>query len=157
MSKKKKYKFSMPLYLTLSDKSYRKNKTTGERVLVDKPKQYRLNLNEYNQWYHHTKNALKQKYKEIAVAFLKGIKMTPPIRITFIPFYARNSTKRDRANFCCVHEKFFCDALGVDNGGAGCIPDDNDQYILETRYVTGGIDPKNPRMEIIIEEIGEDG
>ena len=46
-----------------------------------------------------------------------------------------------------IHEKFFCDAMTE----YGCIADDNDDYIKSTKYLSGGIDKENPRVEIIIE------
>ena len=45
------------------------------------------------------------------------------------------------------HEKFFCDSL-VD---LGKLPDDNDDYILESHYYTGSVDVVDPRVEIFIE------
>ena len=52
----------------------------------------------------------------------------------------------DRSNILCIVEKFFCDALVR----AKVIKDDSDQYIEFSSYLTGGVDSKNPRVEIEI-------
>jgi hypothetical protein len=35
----------------------------------------------------------------------------------------------------------------------GCIPDDNDDYISASHYVSGEVDSENPRVEITICEV----
>lgn len=127
------YKLSMPLYVKIGGRSSKK---------------YHINMNQFMGWHFNTKNSVKVTYMDIACKLLKGIKMTTPIKLTFVMF-TPDLRRRDRANICSMHEKFFCDALQL----AACIPDDNDKYILETRYITGGLDRSNPRMEIIVEEV----
>jgi Holliday junction resolvase RusA-like endonuclease len=79
--------------------------------------------------------------------YLYRKKFKPPISLTFTLFKGSNR-KIDRSNILSITEKFFCDALTT----YGCIPDDNDEFISETRYRTGGVDTKNPRVEIEIKE-----
>lgn len=112
------------------------------------PTKYYINLNKIKNLHYQTYNQVKSKYEEIAIKMLRGITMSTPIKLTFVHYYP-DLRQRDRANACCIHEKFFCDAMTE----ARCIPDDNDKYIIETVYRSGGLDKKNPRMEIIVEEV----
>lgn len=117
-------------------------------VMGKKNKKYYINLNQFMNWYYIDRNNIKVKYMNVVEDLLKGVVMSTPIKLTFV-YYARDNRVRDRANACCVHEKFFCDGLVQ----AGCIEDDNDKFIIETKYLSGGVDRANPRMEIIVEEV----
>ena len=128
------YVFDMPLYLITAKSG--------------NGKKYRLNMNEYRNWKGVVSNTVKIKYKEVVSSQLKGLKLKAPIQITFV-LYKSSKRRTDRANQCCIHEKFFCDALVE----LGCLEDDNDNYIVRSIYETGGIDRENPRMDIIIEEL----
>jgi len=124
-------KFTAPLYV---------------RKGVKKPKNIYFNLNNYRNWNHFLSNDLKKQYKNLLKEQLENKKYDKPIKLTFI-LYKGSNRKIDRANPLCIHEKFFCDALQE----YGCIPDDNDEYITQTLYLTGGVDKDNPRVEILIE------
>ena len=87
-------------------------------------------------------------YKEALRSQLTGLKLATPIALTFTLWKSQNRLI-DRANPLSIAEKFFCDALTE----FGCIPDDNDEYIYSTTYLTGGVDRKNPRVEITITEL----
>jgi Holliday junction resolvase RusA-like endonuclease len=104
-----------------------------------------INLNGYRNWHYIISNEVKKKYKEAIKSQLNGLKYTEPIRLTFKLF---KGSKRisDRANVLSIHEKFFCDALTE----CGVIDDDNDEFIKETKYISGCIDRENPRVEITI-------
>lgn len=106
-----------------------------------------LNLNGYRNWHFQVSNQIKQLYCEEMMEFLYRKKFTPPISLTFTLWKGSNR-KIDRSNILSITEKFFCDALTH----YGCIPDDNDEFIVETRYKTGGIDKENPRVDIEIIE-----
>lgn len=103
-----------------------------------------LNLNVYRNLHFIVNNQMKQIYKETMAEQLKTLRFGQ-IELTFVLYKASNR-KIDRSNILCIVEKFFCDCLTE----LGCIPDDNDNYIVSTRYLTGGVSPKNPRCEIII-------
>jgi len=111
-------------------------------------KKYALNLNYYRNWHFQTSNAVKQKFCENMECILSGVKFKLPIEIKFKLFKSSNR-HIDRSNILSIAEKFFCDALVH----YGCIPDDNDNYILATHYRTGGVDKENPRIEITIDEV----
>lgn len=130
------YKFEAPLYLVLAK---RKN-----------GKKYHLNLNQYRNWRPVVSNNLKIKYKDTIWKQFKGIKLQPPV---IIRFTLHKSSKRriDRANVLSIHEKFFCDALVE----AGCLPDDNDNFILMTTYESGDIIKNDGKVIIEIEEVGK--
>ena len=106
-----------------------------------------LNLNNYRNWKHFLSNDIKKGYKAIAEPKLEGIKFGLPIKLTFT-LWKRDKRKIDRANVLCIHEKFWCDALTE----CGCFPDDNDEFIVSTKYITGGIDKDNPRVDITMQE-----
>ena len=127
-------KFIAPPYLVLAKK------------LIGK--KYHINLNQYRNWHYIVSNNLKQKYKEVIAEQLQGKKFTKPVRLIFT-MHRGDKRKVDRSNVLCIHEKFFCDALVE----AGCMPDDNDNFIQETIYRTGTIDNINPRIEIEVIEI----
>lgn len=104
-----------------------------------------INLNSYRNWHYIVSNQIKREYKNQVASQLDGLLFDKPIKLHFV-LYKSSNRKIDRANMLSVHEKFFCDALTE----CGCIVDDNDEYILETKYTTGGVDKDNPRVEILI-------
>ena len=126
---------SMPLFLDIP----RKTKA---------PQRCYLNLNQYRNWCFQVSNTLKRMYKERAQEFLQDLRFNNKIQLTFI-LWKKDKRRIDRANPLSVHEKFFCDALTEFK----CIPDDNDEFIESSHYYTGGIDSKNPRVDIIIKEL----
>jgi len=126
---------SMPLYFDIG---------------VKKIKRHYINLNNYRNWHFQVSNKLKHMYKERAGEIIKGLKFDNPIKIKFV-LWKKDKRKGDRANPLCIHEKFFCDALTE----FGCIPDDEDEYIVSSHYYTGGIDREDPRVDIIIQEINK--
>lgn len=130
----KYYTFNMPLYFKLSKS--------------DKGKKYHINLNNYRNWHYQVSNNLKKLYKACASHQLEGLKFGQ-IDITF-KLWKASRRRIDRANPLSIHEKFFCDALTE----LACIPDDNDDYINSTTYLTGGIDKDNPRVEIEVIDYG---
>lgn len=132
MTKKKIHIFHAPLYV----------------LLGKDPKHWILNLNNYRNWHYRTSNSIKIKFKELMKDQLFGTYIDTPVKLTFIYFKGRNG-KSDRANVLSIHEKFFCDALVE----YGCIPDDNDNHIKQTTYLSGGLDKANPRVEIHVEEL----
>ena len=126
-----------PIYLTIPRKT-------------KKDKVYSLNLNTYRNLHFIVNNQLKEIYEQQMYEKLKNVYFNNPVRLTFV-LYKRDRRIIDRSNFLCIVEKFFCDCLT----NFGCIPDDNDNFIESTTYKTGGVDPKNPRVEIQIVEVTE--
>lgn len=106
-----------------------------------------LNLNVYRNLFYITNNQAKEIYNDLMKIKLIHLKLKCPIRLTF-RLYKQSRRKIDRSNILSIVEKFFCDALVHYE----CIPDDNDEYIHSSHYLTGGVDPENPRVEIEITE-----
>lgn len=142
MAKKtKEVIFSMPLFILLP------RKTKAD-------KKVHINLNQYRNWQHHMNNQVKQIYKDLVGTLNPHIfdtKFSKKIELLFV-MHRGDKRSVDRSNVLCIHEKFFCDALTHYE----CLPDDNDNYIEESRYRTGEVDKDNPRVDIIIKEL-EDG
>jgi len=120
-----------PLYISVARKKKKKTIT--------------LNLNVYRNLNQFLKNELKKAYFDFMYPRIKDLKFTRPIRLSFVIFY-KTRRRSDRSNFLSIVEKFFCDSLVE----AKCLQDDCDEFILDSHYSTGGIDPINPRAEITI-------
>lgn len=129
------HQFEAPLYLVTA-----KNKLKG--------KKYYINMNQYRNWRFAVSNAIKIEYKNIVSTQFTNLKLSCPIKLTFT-LHRNDKRKGDRANVLSIHEKFFCDALVE----SGCLPDDNDEFIISTTYLTGDILPKKGRVIITIEEL----
>jgi hypothetical protein len=125
-------KIEVPLFVTLP------RKTKADRKCI-------INLNEYRNWHYIVSNQIKERYKEMVESKIKGIKFVGRVKLHFV-LYQGSNRRVDRANVLSIHEKFFCDALTA----CGCLTDDNDNFIEETRYTSGQVDKFNPRVEIII-------
>lgn len=125
-------KIDLPLFVTLP------RKTKADRKFI-------INLNNYRNWHYLVSNQIKESYKVSLHDKLSGIKFKGKIKLHFV-LYQGSKRRVDRANVLSVHEKFFCDALTA----YGCIADDNDNFIEETRYTSGQVDKENPRVEVII-------
>jgi Holliday junction resolvase RusA-like endonuclease len=115
------------------------------------PRKYILNLNSWLHWNRFTYNAVKHAYCDALEQQLSGLTLKPPIALRFT-LYRANKRLGDRANVLAVQEKMVCDALTH----YGCIPDDNDDFIASSHYLTGPISRENPRVELeIINNISE--
>ena len=94
---------------------------------------------------------VKEKYTELMINKVKHIpSLNYPIVIHYKVFVGSN-TKSDVMNWVSVIDKFFQDVLVKQ----GIIPDDNYTVIPKIVSEFGGIDKKNPRIEITIEETKE--
>jgi hypothetical protein len=131
----RKAQVSMPLFVMMP------RKTMPDKKFI-------INLNNYRNWQHHLNNQIKIAYKDIATPKLEGIKFFLPIKLTFT-LWKGTLRKIDRANVLSIHEKYFCDAMQE----CGCIPDDSDEIVYSTKYITGGIDRDAPRVDILIQEV----
>jgi hypothetical protein len=115
-----------------------------------KVKKFIYNLNIYRNAHYRTLSSVKIKYKAQVYNQLELMPAFTRIGLTFI-LYPKTRRKTDLTNVCCIHDKFFADAL-VESGK---IPDDDYKHIVETNYRFGGVDPTYPRVEIYITEIKE--
>lgn len=87
----------MPLFINTGKKKIKRNT---------------IAMNQYRNWHYLVSNNIKKQYKELVKEQLDGIGLdfTTPIALIFTYF---NPTKRksDVTNFCCIHDKFFSDAI----------------------------------------------
>ena len=119
------------------------------KVLATKLKGWILNLNQYRNTHFRTLNTVKINYK---LAMESQIATGPKYnKIACIyTVYSKDKRSFDVGNVCCIHQKFFEDALVE----LGKLPDDNYNYIPTIIYQFGGIDANNPRVEIEVIELG---
>lgn len=118
------------------------------KVLATKLKGWVLNLNQYRNTYFRTLNTVKINYK---LAMEKQIKEGPSYKRVACIYTVYPPTKRsfDIGNVCCIHQKFFEDAL-VEYGK---LPDDSYHYIPTVVYQFGEVDSNHPRVEVEIIEL----
>ena len=104
-------------------------------------------------WYQsadkHEINRVKKEYHELIESKLIGnkekIKVCYQVRYKY--FYKNDNS--DLRNITSVIDKFFNDALQK----LGIVENDNVKYFKESIDRVGGMDKKNPRVEIEVEEI----
>lgn len=140
----------------MEDDGWRNNMTVVMPLFVMIPrktmpdKKRIINLNYYRNWQGALSNIIKKAYTAIAIPRVRSFRASDGVRIGLTFKLFKGSRRRiDRANPLSIHEKFFCDAMVE----AGCIPDDNDDYIAWTKYCSGEVDKYNPRVEITIVEV----
>ncbi len=80
----------------------------------------------------------------------KQIQAIHPMDMIDLVYTLFPKTKRltDTSNVCCIHDKFFCDALVE----FGKLKDDNYLFVKSATYKFGEVDKHNPRVEITIKE-----
>lgn len=120
------------------------------KVLATKLKGWILNLNQYRNTHFRTLNTVKINYK---IAMESQIATGPKYnKIACIyTVYPKDRRSFDLGNVCCIHQKFFEDALVE----LGKLPDDNYNYIPTVIYQFGGIDANNPRVDVEVIELGD--
>ncbi len=117
------------------------------KVQVGK-KYFPLNLNQYRNTFYQTLNTAKITYKELLKDQLVGLKLTPPVSITYT-LYPRDNRLCDLGNVLSIHQKFFEDALV----SYKCLPEDTYIQIPQVIYQFGSICKEDPRVDILIKEI----
>jgi hypothetical protein len=114
-----------------------------------KSKRISLNLNQYrNLHFISLNNSKKQFCCDMNKAYPKVNKIKTPCVITF-DIYLASKRLADIGNIRSIVEKYFCDWL-VD---IKAIKDDNYTHIPRTVTNFCGIDTKNPRVEVTVENI----
>lgn len=122
------------------------------KVLATKIKGWILNLNQYRNTHFRTLNTVKINYK---LWMEKQIKSGPKYnKIACIyTVYPKDRRSFDLGNVCCIHQKFFEDALVE----LGKLPDDNYNYIPLVIYQFGKVDPLKPRVEVEVIDLDNIG
>jgi len=104
-----------------------------------------LNLNRYRNTHYFQLNKLKRDFEALMTPKLRGLKLKPPIKLTF-EVYKSRKINYDLDNIV-IAAKFFNDALKVH----GCIPDDGVRYIDSLAFLHGGYG-KEDKIIVKIEE-----
>lgn len=111
------------------------------------PKPYHPSINEWFIKQRPELNALKQKWKDFIVWWIKDLgyedKQLNKVKMTFTVYFDRNQS-HDVDNQV---PKFILDGFVE----AGLIPDDDEKHLTELTLRTG-YDKNNPRTEILIDE-----
>lgn len=120
------------------------------KVLATKLKSWILNLNQYRNTHFRTLNTVKINYKLVMQSQITSGPSYKKIACIYT-VYPPNKRLFDIGNVCCIHQKFFEDALVE----LGKLPDDNYNYIPTIIYQFGGIDANRPRVEVEVIELGD--
>lgn len=135
----KTQKFVLPLKVVLA------RKTVADKGFI-------LNLNQYRNTFHITLNDAKIKFKQmIHDQLMDAHMMTGPIKATYKVFPASNA-HGDLDNVTAVVKKFFQDALTEYE----IIKDDTMDVISMNVELVGHVDSANPRVEVDLEELGDE-
>ena len=122
------------------------------KVLATKLKGWILNLNQYRNTHFRTLNTVKINYK---LAMQSQITSGPSYKkiACIYTVYPKDKRSFDLGNVCCIHQKFFEDALVE----LSKLPDDNYTNLPLTVYIFGGIDTANPRVEVNVVDLEKEG
>ena len=116
---------------------------------ITKNRKIFVGMNWYQRANKYEINKVKQEYHELSKSKLFGnkekIKGSYLVRYKY--FYKNSGT--DLRNVTSVIDKFFNDALQE----LGIVENDNVKYFKESIDQVGGLDKKNPRIEIEVEGI----
>ena len=132
-----KFILNLPLKIFLSHK--RKKKANGEKV----DKYFYINLNQYRNADFFTLNKAKALFKEMVQDQINQLPAFEWVTMKYILFPG-SYREMDTNNVCSIAEKFFSDAL-VESGK---LEDDNYQFLKETTFSFGEVNPQNPRVEL---------
>ena len=132
-----KFILNLPLKIFLGHK--RKKKANGEKV----DKHFYINLNQYRNADFFTLNKAKALFKEMVQDQINQLPAFEWVTMKYILFPG-SYREMDTNNVCSIAEKFFSDAL-VESGK---LEDDNYQFLKETTFSFGEVNPQNPRVEL---------
>lgn len=117
------------------------------QVPCTKKKQFILNLNNYRNLHYRLLNQTKINYKAIISSQIEDIVYDGLQKVAMIYRVFKGDKRRfDLGNICCIHEKYFEDALVE----LGKLPDDKYSNIVSVTFQLGGISSENPRVDIEI-------
>lgn len=126
--------------------------TLPRKVEIGSGKIISLNLNTYRNLHHYQNNAAKVAFKGSVIKPLQELRIPPQLKVHLQYTLFRGDKRRiDLMNACVVVDKFFSDVLT----DAGIITDDHSEIVVSTSFTDGGIDTKNPRIEVTIFPVTE--
>lgn len=115
-------------------------------VMVSSRKKFILNINNYRNTDKYTLNRAKKAYHDIVYYDVMKLPVFKKARGTMTLFPSRLC---DVDNVLSIHSKFLLDVLPK----CGKLKDDNYKYYLGTTPAFGGVDKKNPRVEVEFVEV----
>lgn len=121
------------------------------KVVASKCKSFILNLNQYRNTHFRVLNNCKINYKADMEQQINKTKFHKKV-ICIYTVYNKRNIRFDLGNVCCIHQKFFEDALVE----LGKLEDDNVEFIPLVLYKYGNLDRENPRVEIQLIDITKD-
>jgi len=116
---------------------------------VTKKKKKFIGMNWYQGADKHEINRVKKEYHKLIESKLTGNeeKIKGSYQVRYKYFY--KNPKSDLRNITSVIDKFFNDSLQV----LRIVENDNINFLRKTADEVGGMDKKNPRIEIEVEEL----
>lgn len=108
-------------------------------------KHFILNLNQYRNAHHFTKNAAKVEFKRLMGPEIRKLPIFERVELIYTIF-PRTRLEFDVGNPGSILDKFFSDALVE----LGHLPDDNYKHIPQVTYRFGAVDPVCPRAVVTI-------
>lgn len=127
------HRLSLPLFIEIGTK---------------KKKAYYINLNGFRNWCYRVSNNIKQQYKVEVEGAINNLPIMDKVSTTYYIYYP-TKRKFDLDNIGSISAKFFQDALVA----FGRLKDDNYDYVQDIRFLFGGIDKDNPRVDVVIKEL----
>lgn len=118
------------------------------KIGVKKKKTFSLNLNTYRNTHFQTLNKVKILFHDMVTLRIGHLPRMTKVRLRYSLFFG-SERDIDIANICTVVDKFFCDTLV----NSGKLSDDNRKVISDIRFEWGGVDVKNPRVDVTLDEI----
>jgi hypothetical protein len=109
---------------------------------------FSLNLNVYRNAHFHTLNNAKARFEALCAGRINHIPVIAKADLTYRLFFGSRRAI-DVSNICCIVDKFFCDTLVNQKK----LIDDNMDSISNVAYRWGGIDLRNPRVEVTLSNI----
>jgi hypothetical protein len=117
------------------------------RVTKKKERYFQLNLNQYRNTNPFTLDKAKKQFDELVQPLIRAQKIPSLLRCALeYTLYPGTRQLCDVNNVCSIVDKFFSDSLVA----ASVIPDDNYNFIADSRFKFGHVDKENPRVEVVI-------
>ena len=109
---------------------------------------FSINLNVYRNAHFYTLSKAKDLFERIVADRIRHL---PPIAKADLSYRLFFGSRRaiDVSNICCIVDKFFCDTLV----NQGKLIDDNMDSISHVEFDWGGMDRRNPRVEVTLSKI----
>jgi hypothetical protein len=109
---------------------------------------FSLNLNVYRNAHFHELSNAKLKFEHMVWNSIANLPQIAKADLTYRLFFGSHRAI-DISNICCIVDKFFCDTLVNQKK----LINDNMDCISNINYQWGGVDTRNPRVEVTLSNI----